>query len=123
MDIMQFPTKGDFRAISDPVDKVYDNFLIEQVNDHCLRMSVMEGEYRWHYHEHSDELFVVLEGELRIEIKDQETVYLKPGEFMKMPAKTIHKTSAFGRTVNLCFEKNAVDTVFVNESVTNGEAI
>ncbi len=74
----------------------------------------MQEAYRWHYHRHTDELFVVLEGELKIEIKDKDTVFLKPGEFIKIAAKTIHKTSAVTRTVNLCFEKNAADTIFVD---------
>jgi len=73
----------------------------------------MKGEYRWHFHENTDELFLVLEGKLMIEIRGQETIFVEPGESVKIPAKAIHKTSAIGRTVNLCFEKNANDTVFV----------
>jgi len=105
--------KKDFKEISDKVDKAYDNFILDTINNHCLRMAVMEGEYKWHYHNNTDELFIVLEGQLKIEIKDQDTVFLKPGEFIKIPAKTIHKTSAVGRTVNLTFEKNGDDTIFV----------
>ena len=109
----QQPTKKNFKELSDRVTTPYDNSLLDIINDHGLRMSVMEGEYRWHYHEHTDELFIVLEGKLKIEIRDNETIFLKPGEFVKIPAKTIHKTSAIGRTVNLCFERNAEDTVFL----------
>ncbi|HQU85934.1 MAG TPA: cupin domain-containing protein [Pyrinomonadaceae bacterium] len=105
--------KRNFKEISDKIEKEYDNFLLETVNNHSLRMAVMKGEYKWHYHENSDELFIVLEGELKIEIKNQETVFLKSGDFIKIPAKTIHKTSAIGRTVNLCFEKDADDTFFL----------
>ena len=75
----------------------------------------MQEAYRWHYYNNTDELFIVLEGELKIEIKDYATVFLKRGEFIKIPSKTIHKTSAATRTVNLCFDKNADDTVFVDE--------
>jgi len=113
MDKQQFLVERSFKEISDKVDKVYDNFILETVNDHCLRIAVMEEEYRWHYHNNTDELFIVLEGELKIEIKDNDVVFLKPGEFIKIPAKTIHKTSAATRTVNLCFERNGEDTVFV----------
>ena len=90
----------------------YNNFIVDVINDHCLRMAIMEGEYKWHYHEYTDELFIVVEGELKIEIKERDTVFLKPGEFIKIPAGTIHKTSAATRTVNLTFQKNADDTVF-----------
>jgi len=114
MDEKQIVVKRDFKKISNAVDKIYDNFILENVNDHCLRIAIMQGEYKWHYHENTDELFVVLEGELKIEIKDSETIFLKPGEFIKIPAKTIHKTSSVVRTVNICFEKNADDTIFSN---------
>ena len=102
------------KALSDQVHKAYDNFIVDNINDHCLRMAVMQGAYPWHYHSHTDELFMVLEGELKIEIKNNETVYLQPGQFITIPAGTIHKTSAVVRTVNLTFEKNAADTIFVD---------
>jgi mannose-6-phosphate isomerase-like protein (cupin superfamily) len=114
MDKKQILIKRSFKEISDTVDKPYENFILENVNDHCLRIAVMQGEYRWHYHKNTDELFVILEGELKIEIKDNDDVILKPGEFIKIPSKTIHKTSAATRTVNLCFEENSSDTIFVD---------
>jgi mannose-6-phosphate isomerase-like protein (cupin superfamily) len=77
-------------------------------------MAVMQKSDRWHYHSNTDELFIVLEGELSIEIKDQETVVLQPGGFINIPAKTIHKTIAAGRTFNLTFERDADDTVFAD---------
>ena len=114
MNKKQILTKRNFKEISDKVDKAYDNFILENVNDHCLRIAVFQGEYKWHYHNNTEELFVVLEGELKIEIKDSETVFLRNGDFIKIPAKTIHRTSAAVRTVNLCFEKTVEDTIFVD---------
>lgn len=113
MDGEQMASKKNFKEISGKVDKAYDNFILENINDHCLRIAVMQGEYKWHYHANTDELFVVLEGTLKIEIRNKDVVFLKPGEFIKIPAGTIHKTSAVERTVNICFEKTADDTVFV----------
>lgn len=114
MDKQQTLTKRSFKEISDEVNKAYDNFILENINDHCLRIAVLQGEYRWHYHSNTDELFVVLEGELKIEIKDNEAVFLKPGEFIVILANTIHKTSAVSRTVNLTFEKSMDDTTFID---------
>jgi mannose-6-phosphate isomerase-like protein (cupin superfamily) len=114
MEKQQILARKSFKEISDRVDKAYDNFILENVNDHCLRIAVMQESYRWHYHQHTDELFVVVEGELKLEIKDNDVVFLKPGDFIKIPSKTVHKTSAMGRTVNLTFEKNADDTIFVD---------
>lgn len=114
MDKQPILIKKNLKEISDKVDKLYDNFILENVNDHCLRIAVMQEAYRWHYHQHTDELFIVLEGELIIEIKDDDTMFLKPGDFIKIPAKIVHKTSAIGRTVNLTFEKNTDDTIFMD---------
>ena len=74
--------KQSFNAISKNVQP-YSNFIIDVINDHCLRMAVMEGEYRWHYHQYTDELFIVLEGELTIEIKEQDAVFLNRGSLLK----------------------------------------
>jgi mannose-6-phosphate isomerase-like protein (cupin superfamily) len=114
MNSNQICTKRTFKEISDKVGSAYENFILESVNDHCLRIAVFQGEYKWHYHQNMDELFVVLEGELKIELKENLPVFLKPGDFIKIPAKTIHRTSAAVRTVNLCFEKNMDDTIFVD---------
>src|SRR4030095_10459456 len=63
----------------------YKNFVVLHVNDHCLRIAVMQGEFRWHQHPGSDECFVVLEGELEIDLAGGRTVRLKPGEGVTIP--------------------------------------
>ncbi|MEB2775395.1 cupin domain-containing protein [Algoriphagus sp. D3-2-R+10] len=113
MDEQNIQLKRSFQAISDTIQDPYKNFILDTINDHCLRIAIMNGDYKWHYHENTDELFIVLEGELKIEIKDKDTVNLKAGEFIKIPARTIHKTSTQIRTVNLTFEKDLGDTIFV----------
>ena len=89
----------------------HHNFVLADVNDHCLRIAVFEGEYRWHHHPGSDELFVVVEGELEIDLRDR-LVVLKPGQAHLVPAGTSHRTRARKLTVNLCFERTAAGTVF-----------
>ncbi|MED1113575.1 cupin domain-containing protein [Bacillus paramycoides] len=91
----------------------HKNFVVSNVNSHCLRIAVFTGEYDWHYHSNSDELFIVLEGELLIDFQDRETAVLKPNDSMLIPAGTIHRTRALNRTVNLCFENVEADTVIV----------
>lgn len=87
----------------------YANFIVSEVNDHALRIAVLNGEYHWHKHEECDELFYVLEGELFIDLENNETVSLKPGEIFTIPANTMHRTRSKERTVNLCFEKASND--------------
>ena len=59
------------KELSDIVNESHKNFIVSEINDSCLRLAVNEGEYPWHYHSNSDELFIVLEGELTIEFQDE----------------------------------------------------
>ena len=95
------------------VTDTYRNMVINQVNRSCLRLAVFEGEYRWHYHPSSDELFIVVEGCLIIDLEDGQELRLQSWESVTVPARTIHRTRAMGRTVNLCFEELGAETVFV----------
>ena len=86
------------------VQQTYKNFVVVNVNDHCVRMAVMTGEYRWHHHPHSDECFLVLDGLLEIDLDGGRTIHLQPGDMFTIPAGVSHRTRAKVRTVNLCFE-------------------
>jgi mannose-6-phosphate isomerase-like protein (cupin superfamily) len=101
------------------VTDVYRNFVINAVNDHCVRIAVMQGEYRWHRHPDSDECFLTLEGHLEIDLADGRMVGLKPGQMFTIPRGVIHRTRAAVRTVNLCFEHRSAyrDVEFVEAPV------
>jgi mannose-6-phosphate isomerase-like protein (cupin superfamily) len=73
----------------------YANFALANVNDHVIRMSVMTESFYWHRHPNSDETFLVLEGELLIDIGDK-TVTLRRGEMMTVP-KTFRTAPDPGR--------------------------
>lgn len=103
------------RELSDAVQEEYKNFIINQVNESCLRMAVFQGVYQWHYHPDCDELFMVLEGELCIDFTDGSTAIVRPQEIYTVPAGVVHRTRAQVRTVNLCFEHMDAKTVFVAE--------
>jgi mannose-6-phosphate isomerase-like protein (cupin superfamily) len=100
--------KDEGRKVTD----TYRNMVINLVNESCLRLAVFEGDYRWHYHPSSDELFIVVEGCLAIDLEDGRELRLQPWESVTVPAKTVHRTRAIGRTVNLCFEESGAETVF-----------
>jgi len=86
----------------------YNNFVVSEINDHVLRIAVIDGDFHWHEHD-TDELFMVLEGELLIDLENDKTIKLLPGEVFNVPAHMQHRTRSNGRTVNLCFEKNDND--------------
>ena len=90
----------------------YDNRQLAAVNDHEVRMSVMEGKYRWHAHPDSDETFLSVDGELLIELETGQ-VTLRPGDMFTVPAGVLHRTSALTpKSVNLTFERRDARTVF-----------
>ena len=91
----------------------YRNQVISQVNTSCLRLGVITGDYPWHQHPHSDELFLVMDGTFEIELADGQTLRLGPWQSVVVPAGAVHRTRGVGRTVNLCFESMAAETVFV----------
>lgn len=100
------------------VVETYRNQVLLQVNQHCLRMGVLSGQYPWHSHPRSDELFLVLEGRIVIELADGRVFELGPHQSMTVPAGTVHRTRGEGRTVNLCFEAVAAETIFVPQNET-----
>ena len=99
-------------TLSKAITGDYDNRSLGVINDHEIRMSVMTAQYRWHRHPDSDETFFGVEGELIIEFSDRE-VSVKPGQFLTVPAGTLHRTRPAGpRSVNLTFERIGAATIF-----------
>ena len=99
-------------ALSREIAQPYHNVSLATVNDHEIRMSVMTERFRWHRHPDSDETFYGIDGELVIEFEDHEVV-VSPGQFVTVPAGTLHRTRPAGaRSVNLTFERAGAETVF-----------
>ncbi len=96
-------------------DDTYRNTVIYRVNNSCLRLAVFNEEYLWHYHPQSDELFIVVDGCLAIDLADGREFRLSPWQSVTIPAGVVHRTRAIGRTVNLCFEEVAAETVFTEK--------
>ena len=63
------------------------------VNDHDVKIAKISGEFIWHAHPDSDELFVVISGELTIRLRDRERdrdVVLRPLETFVVPRGVEH---------------------------------
>lgn len=103
----------DLLAEAHALHGAYHNLVLNQVNQHCLRLAVLTGDYPWHCHPYSDELFLVLEGHLFIDFPQAPTLRLDPGHVVTVPAGTVHRTRAEVRVVNACFEQLGADTEFV----------
>lgn len=67
--------------------------IVARYNDNEVRLVKVEGEFIWHSHAHTDELFLVLDGTLDLELRDR-TVVLQPGELFVVPRGTEHRPCA-----------------------------
>lgn len=67
--------------------------VIAEMNDYQFKLVKVEGEFVWHDHKDTDEVFIVLEGELTIAFQDGE-VKLSKGEMYVVPKGVEHKPYA-----------------------------
>jgi mannose-6-phosphate isomerase-like protein (cupin superfamily) len=84
------------------------NQTLTSVNDSVIRLGVVEGDFHWHKHDDTDEFFMVLEGELVIDLEDRDSVRLSRHQSYTVPRTVMHRTSAPGRTVILMVEAAGV---------------
>lgn len=67
--------------------------IIAQMNDYHFKVVKVQGEFVWHDHPETDEVFIVLEGQLEIQFRDGKVV-LNEGEMFVVPKGTEHKPVA-----------------------------
>ncbi|GAB5558355.1 MAG: cupin domain-containing protein [Synoicihabitans sp.] len=76
--------------------------------DHAYlaKIAKLKGNFTWHQHDHEDELFLVISGQLKIELEDQNLV-LNSGELVVIPAGVMHNPIADEECHVLVFEKKS----------------
>ena len=84
------------------------NQTLTRVNDSLVRLGIFLGEYHWHRHAREDEFFLVLEGELVIDLDGAESVTLARHQGYTVPAGTVHRTRAARKTVVIMVEAATV---------------
>ncbi|MCX5919409.1 MAG: cupin domain-containing protein [Deltaproteobacteria bacterium] len=67
--------------------------IIAQMNDYHFKLVKFQGEFVWHDHKDTDEVFIVLGGEMSIHFRDGD-VPVRNGEIFVIPKGVEHKTSA-----------------------------
>ena len=87
------PTKINLAAKLDEFTEHWAPKIVARYNDNEVRLVKTEGEWIWHQHDETDELFLILEGEFDMDFRDR-TVTLKPGELLIVPRGTEHRPAA-----------------------------
>lgn len=74
-----------------------------ELNGQLVKLTKLKGEFIWHKHDNEDELFYVLRGKLRMELRDQ-TIEIHENEFLIVPRGVEHKPVADEEVSIMLFE-------------------
>jgi mannose-6-phosphate isomerase-like protein (cupin superfamily) len=77
--------------------------IVGELNGQQVKLVKFRGEFVWHRHDHEDELFLVVRGRFRMELRDR-VVELAEGEFLVVPAGVDHRPVADEEVAVLLFE-------------------
>ena len=83
--------------IRDELDLVTEHWtprVVGRVNDQYVKVAKLLGELVWHAHDGEDEMFVVVYGQLRIQLEGDREVALSPGDFYVVPKGVRHNPVA-----------------------------
>lgn len=81
--------------------------VIARLNDYEVKLVKLEGEFVWHKHDETDELFLVIAGELTIQLRDGD-VTLGPGQLFVVPRGVEHCPIAAGEVHAMLIEPAGV---------------
>ncbi len=92
--------------------------VIAEMNDYQFKLVKVSGEFVWHEHPDTDEVFIVIAGTLNIEFRDR-TITLQTGEMFVVPKGVEHKPTATSECKVMIIEpKGVVNTGDVGSELT-----
>lgn len=99
-------------------DEQWSPKIVAQMNDNHFKIAKISGDFIWHSHEDTDEVFIVIDGKLFMDFRDR-TVELNPGEMIVVPSGVEHKPRCDSECQILMVEKaGTVNTGGVTETET-----
>jgi Mannose-6-phosphate isomerase len=78
----------------DSITEYWSPHLADAVNNQAVKLVKTSGEFVWHQHTDTDELFLVQSGSLRLEFRERENVTLGSGELVVVPQGIEHRPVA-----------------------------
>ena len=97
-------------------DEHWSPKVIAEMNDYQFKLVKVQGDFVWHDHPDTDETFIVLDGELRIDFRDG-AVTIGSGEMYVVPKGVEHKPYAENEVRMMLIEPRGV----VNTGDAGGE--
>jgi mannose-6-phosphate isomerase-like protein (cupin superfamily) len=80
--------------------------IVGELNGQLVKLVKFQGPFVWHHHENEDELFLVVKGRFRMELRDRH-IWLEEGEFLIVPRGVEHRPVAEEEVHVLLFEPAA----------------
>jgi mannose-6-phosphate isomerase-like protein (cupin superfamily) len=100
------------------IKEMWSPKILGEINDSYVKAVKFTGEFVWHHHDHEDEMFLVIAGQLRMQFRDHEEI-VRPGEFIIVPRGVEHLPVADEETQVLLFEpKTTLNTGNVSNERT-----
>lgn len=81
--------------------------VVAEMNDYQFKVVKLQGDFIWHDHQDTDETFIVIEGDLRIDFRDG-AVRVSAGEMFVVPRGVEHKPYAERQVKLLLIEPRGV---------------
>ena len=75
------------------ITEYWKPYIAGELNGQLVKLDKLKGEFVWHHHEHEDELFLVVRGRFRMELRDRH-IWLEEGEFLVVPRGVEHRPVA-----------------------------
>ena len=80
--------------------------IIGELNGQHVKLAKFQGEFVWHKHDNEDEMFLVIEGILKMELRDK-TITINKNEFLIIPKGTEHRPIAEKEVSVMLFEPSS----------------
>ena len=77
--------------------------IVGELNGQHIKLVKLKGEFVWHKHDDEDEMFLVIEGVLKMELRDK-TIEIHKNEFLIVPKGTEHRPVADKEVSVMLFE-------------------
>jgi len=85
------------------IREMWKPYIAAELNGQMVKLDKIKGEFVWHHHENEDELFLVVKGRFRMDLRDQ-PIWLEEGEFLVVPRGVEHRPVAEEEAWILLFE-------------------